>query len=614
MRFRRPAALLLSALTLSLVGGLVPAGAAATAGPPQDFIAGSAGLSQPVYPDVVTDVFDVPSFDGTEIYVEVTRPDPATYPGERFPVIAEFSPYHGTISDRKGTRIFPGPVDPETGEKLGLTGYFAPRGYAVAMVDLRGTGRSAGCLDQLGPNDARDMEVVIEWLADQEWSTGRVGTAGHSYVGASQIVAAAQRPRGLVTIVPSAGLASMYDHQFQMGVPYNLQYIGPMVAYESLALWADTPSQVPTGSLPAVGGPSGDAFGRNPESTGCGLPQTAALAGPGEVTGEYEQWHAERDWRDLAADVDIPIFMVHGVNDNAARIPAAEWFFGRRFNRPGDKVWIGQWDHGSAASTNCEASRASGGHPNCRFDQWTYALQAWFDKQLQGRDVDTGPAVEAFLNDVDGDEETPANVATMGSWSRPALTNLYLDANDRSLSFDRPTEAGSATFTAQRLTGAANSGGDGIVFDSAPLEEDAVFVGLPQLELRMSMAVPLQHLVATLTRIDEGGTETPLTTCAMSPALRNGIAAYSPVVPGQEMTLRPQCFTMASEVVAGDVLRLTVVDNSDAPGPPGSHHVSTQVGQATIFTGPSRPAGIGVPLREGQVTYPDVPLLAAAED
>jgi putative CocE/NonD family hydrolase len=118
------------------------------------------------------------------------------------------------------------PEPTRDGKRLGLKGFFPPRGYAVVMVDLRGTGRSQGCLDHLGPTDAKDLKFVVEWAAAQPWSNGRVGMTGFSYVGSTPIVAAAQRPKGLTTIVPVAGLASMYDHQFQGGVPYYLQYTG----------------------------------------------------------------------------------------------------------------------------------------------------------------------------------------------------------------------------------------------------------------------------------------------------------------------------------------------------------------------------------------------------
>ncbi len=116
------------------------------------------GLSQPTHDKLVREEIRVPMHDGVELYVEVVRPD-AEGP---FPVIMEASPYHGTLADREGRRILPEPRDAE-GTSLDLTGYFAPRGYAVVMVDLRGTGRSQGCLDHLGPNDAKDLKRIVEW-------------------------------------------------------------------------------------------------------------------------------------------------------------------------------------------------------------------------------------------------------------------------------------------------------------------------------------------------------------------------------------------------------------------------------------------------------------------
>ena len=299
--------------------------------------------------------------------MEITRPAAKGH----FPVILEASPYHGTLADRDGTRILPEPRD-ANGKSLGLTGHFAPRGYAVVMMDLRGTGRSQGCLDHLGPKDARDLKQVVEWAASQPWSNGRVGMTGHSYVGSTPSVAAAQRPRGLRTIVPSAGLASMYHHQFQAGVPYFLQWAGPIEAYEQIAIERKLPG--------------GDDFGNSLEDTGCGLPNSAALAGEDQASGRYSDWHLVRDWETGVTSANLPVFLVHGVNDNAARVAAMEWFT-RRGGRAGDKLWLGQWDHGSGCC------------PTRRGIQWTYALHAWFDRQLARRDVDTGPPVELFMSD-----------------------------------------------------------------------------------------------------------------------------------------------------------------------------------------------------------------------
>jgi hypothetical protein len=89
--------------------------------------------------------------------------------------------------------------------------------------------------------------------------------------------------------------------------------------------------------------------------------------------------------------------MVHGVNDNAARVAAMDWFT-ERGGRARDKAWIGQWDHGSTNGRCGDTEGARTLHPTCRFEQMQYAIHAWFDKHLLQRDVQTGPAVEAFLN------------------------------------------------------------------------------------------------------------------------------------------------------------------------------------------------------------------------
>src|SRR5919106_4523574 len=271
---------------------------ATAAGPPVDYTK-TEGLSQPAFADIMREQIYVPMADGKRLYVEVVRPRGA---GRR-PVILEASPYHGTLADRDGTRILPDPRD-EEGRSIGLTGYFAPRGYAVVMVDLRGTGRSEGCLDHIGDADASDLKRIVEWAATRAWSNGRVGMTGHSYVGSTPSVAAAQRPQGLKTIVPSAGLASMYHHQFQAGVPYFLQWVGPMEAYEQLAIERKLPG--------------GDDFGNNMQETGCGLPNSSATAGEEQLSGAYNAWHAQRDHEAGVITAPIPIFLVHGVNDNAA--------------------------------------------------------------------------------------------------------------------------------------------------------------------------------------------------------------------------------------------------------------------------------------------------------
>jgi putative CocE/NonD family hydrolase len=602
--------LLALALTLTTLG-LAPA-TAETAAPPTDFIAQAGTLSQPDYPQIGTESTRVEMHDGETLYVEITRPDPATYGELQLPVILEASPYHGANATRIGDRMFPDPKD-ENGNNLGLTGYFAPRGYNVVMVDLRGTGRSTGCLDHLGPNDAQDLKTVIEWAASQSWSSGKVGMTGHSYVGSTPKVAAAMNPEGLATIIPSAGLASMYDHQFQKGVPYLLQWVGPQVAYETLAMQRDLPPGSPT--PPVIG--SGDTAdnwenGPNPQF-GCGWQNSALTAGSGQVTGQYEGWHAARDWREGAQAADIPVFMIHGVNDNAARIPAAEWFFGGRFDREQDKVWIGQWDHGSTNGRCGDVNGSRTLHPTCRFDQMKYAIHAWFDKHLKGADVDTGPAVEAFLNGAEAvnisqviDPETLfGKIYTADAWSAPTtFTDLSLDASDMSLKLGEAEAEASETFSSTANAVAAHYESGSLTFASEPVATDTVFLGLPTFTLNAATTQQITHLVATLYRVDEFGLREPMNTCAIQPALRDGVETFSPVTPGEEMELPMTCFTMAHWVPAGNTLELEIATA-------GAHHATfgTQP-EVTVFTGPGK-SHYSLPVAPPAPLYDDVPLREA---
>ena len=605
-RARLTAATVAVALLMVAAPSLAARAPRTTAGPPMDYTTLASRLTQPVYWDIVRDTYLVPMHDGIRLYVEVVRPN---VPGKRFPVIMEASPYHGTLADRDGTRILPEPRDAE-GKSIGLTGYFVPRGYAVAMVDLRGTGRSEGCLDHLGPDDAQDLKAIVEWAAGQSWSNGRVGMTGHSYVGSTPSVAAAQNPQGLATIVPSAGLASMYDHQFQGGVPYFLQWAGPQWAYEWLAMARFYP---PIGTEPVNGANTGDNFGNGTQYFGCGWENTALVSGEDQASGRYADWHAERDWAEGATASQIPVFLVHGVNDNAARVSAAQWFHERQALDPDDrikdKLWLGQWDHGSGCC------------PTRRGIQWTYALHAWFDKHLARRGVPTGPPVEMFLGDgtfAEARAGARTEILTAKTWpGSPATLELYPDAAFGSLDRSRPAVAGAASFAGDpRGGGSAVSGSaitsvqegtGGVSFATAPLEQDLVLAGVPELDLVASVTAPRVHLIANLYDVwsqpDQQGNPVTvrrrITQFALNPELRNGLDTVTPVIPGQRYQLSPPGFAMAHHLRAGHrlVLRVTASD----PDKVATFATDPRI---TVFTGPGGTA-VRVPVVENAVLYAD---------
>jgi putative CocE/NonD family hydrolase len=559
------------------------------------------GLSKPKFShdDIVRESFEVPmstpdpNVPGeVNLYVEVVRPKKMA----KNPTILELSPYHGTLADRSGARVFPGPKyegarpayldTPEADKTLGLAGYFAPRGYSVVFADLRGTGKSGGCLDHLGPRDLADSKELIDWIAKQPWSNGRVGMTGHSYVGSTPSMAAAENPKALKTIVPSAGLASMYHHKFQMGVPYFLQWVGPAEAYEQLAIERYL--------LPQLGDEYGDSFGENVEWFGCGAPNSAVVTGDAFASGQYVDWDAERDHEKGAIKSKIPVFAVHGTHDNAARIPALSWFHKRK--RSYDKAWIGQWDHGSNLYPNDRTCPQHVGAA-CQNDQWTVALHAWFDKILAQRKVKTGPKVEIFLNN--------KTVYQPKRWP-PKRKNvkLFLGAEGvLSTTFAEEETSDMYVADAQGENDAFATGN--LQYQTEPLKKGVLLAGIPKMLLNASVVSPKRttHIIPTMYDVPPEGDPIPISkgTFAINPELRDGIETITPVVPAEKMVLKMPGMAQAHYVPKGHRILLLIASSHP-------DKVATFAeGVATVYEG-------GAALKSSHVTLPVIKRATVKKD
>lgn len=74
-------------------------------------------------------------------------------------------------------------------------------GFVVCRLDVRGTGSSEGlATDEYPLVELDDLTDVINWLATQPWSNGRVGMFGYSYSGFNSLQVACTRPAALHAI------------------------------------------------------------------------------------------------------------------------------------------------------------------------------------------------------------------------------------------------------------------------------------------------------------------------------------------------------------------------------------------------------------------------------
>ena len=179
---------------------------------------------KPLPVDIVLDK-DVPVRlrDGVTILVDVFRPAGT----EEVPVIVAWSPYgkgQGTSVSVMG--VF-GLVGLDNAVVSGLEkfegpdpAYWCARGYAICNPDVRGVVDSEGDSVLWDRQEGRDCYDLIEWLAEREWCTGKVGMSGTSYLAVSQWFTAAEQPPHLVAINPWEGVSDVYrDLVMRGGMP-----------------------------------------------------------------------------------------------------------------------------------------------------------------------------------------------------------------------------------------------------------------------------------------------------------------------------------------------------------------------------------------------------------
>jgi putative CocE/NonD family hydrolase len=158
-------------------------------------LGGSAARAK-TYPDVVRKSFYVPVRDGTRLAMNVYRPATAgAAEAAKLPVVFAFTPYRARFRNDKG-----GVQELALGDSLALRSLLRA-GYVVAVADIRGKGASfghrRGFQDRTEANDGHDL---VEWLARQSFSTGKVGMIGCSYLGGTTFHTASTAPRALKAV------------------------------------------------------------------------------------------------------------------------------------------------------------------------------------------------------------------------------------------------------------------------------------------------------------------------------------------------------------------------------------------------------------------------------
>lgn len=423
----------------------------------------------------------IPLIDGHVLSCNVFRPNRAG----TFPPIIAFTPY-GKDSDVAVDfkrywdfvlRDHPEVVQGESSGKY-LTWEvpdperWVPAGYAIVVVDARGTGKSPGFYELMSPLQTRDVYDAIEWAGVQPWSNGRVGLLGVSYLAIKQWQVAALQPPRLAAMIPWEGMFDHYRDFYRHGGIFSSAFMK--------LLWD---SQIAVNQNGNGASPYRDRF-TGARSTG---DEIDPLVLAGNLSNLFQAG--------LQHPFDDAYFQQRTPLPERIKVPflsAGNWG-GLGLHLRGNVLGFEQ-----AASEQKWLEMHTDTHFASMYLAEAVALQMrFFDHFLkqQANGWDQEPRVLLTIRDPRGfvrrkEHEWPL--------ARTEWTHCDLGASDMSLTAQIASAEAQVRYEAL---------GDGVTFRTAPFADDTEFTGPVAAKLFVSSSTIDMDLFLTLRMFDAGGTE-----------------------------------------------------------------------------------------------------------
>jgi len=327
---------------------------------------------------------------------------------------------------RRGLRFRDPAREAAAGPGFGLM-TFLQAGYAVVVVDVRGTGASFGTRTiAFSPREVRDGWTILDWITAHPWSDGAVGATGISYPGTTaELIGTIGHP-ALKAVAPLFSIYNFYD---------DVTHPGGILLAPFMRTWASMVAQMDadqfdrlnpavTGVRP-VDGPAGDSL------LARAIGEHATNASIWELVRQVtsrEDTTAEGFTLDMIsphARYDtlsrrIPIYSMGGWADGFAAAP-----IDRFVTQPssGSRLTMGPWNHGGGWAYY------PGQDPvPSEFDQQGELLR-FFDHHLRGTSngIEREPAVHYFTtgsNEWKSADRWPVATRDTGSFHGPGFPGM----------------------------------------------------------------------------------------------------------------------------------------------------------------------------------------------
>lgn len=156
---------------------------------------------------------------GYDLFIDLFRPEVSDAP---LPPLVAWTPY-GKHDPVPLATLFPncgvqeGWLSDYTIFEAPDPAYWTAQGYAVITADTPGTWYGTTDASYFSPEEAAAHYDLVEWAGTQDWSNGKVGLSGVSYLASSQWKVAALNPPHLAAINPWEGWSDTYTEIVRHG-------------------------------------------------------------------------------------------------------------------------------------------------------------------------------------------------------------------------------------------------------------------------------------------------------------------------------------------------------------------------------------------------------------
>jgi X-Pro dipeptidyl-peptidase len=451
--------------------------------------------------DPVFEKYKVPTVGGAEVGVEVMRPadDPDA------PVILTYSPYN-TLSETTTPNL----ANDDLGQR------YVPRGYARAVADVLGTRNSSGCWDYGGADEQQSGVDLVNFLAAQPWTNGKVAMIGGSYDGttATMVAARGEDVPGLAAVVPIAGISRWYGYAYGDGVRYSLNSERP--TDEGI----DTPLAFDFGLARTPPTDPSDPLWAEKLASRANPCESADHTVKGyDRTPDYDSFWLERDYRKDAANIRAAALVAHGWQDYNVKQEEGVDLYRALTNTPFKRLYMWQAGHSTPGA-----------------DNWQPLLDRFFDHTLLGVDngVDSEPPVIT-----EGRSATQKSTGFRTETAWPPRSTRFTTLKLTGGSF-----TDMATTTEEQSTRMPEAEASWLFSAGRPLAAATRMTGAARLKLTLSVDRDHAHLTPLLVDVGPDGTTKTVSRGFLNLQYRNGLAQAEPIPPDEPIratvTFKPQ--------------------------------------------------------------------------